>query len=755
MSRNRITAFNGVLQISLYLYCIREMLTSNRLSQLRGLTHYRIFASLSILLFFPSCAFSAIFDEVPRITVGYYNQFHSGDTTIYDNPNTPCGKLAARVSGGFYNYTNPRGGEKPNYGIGCTFDLVALDGNVYADTFFQGWISEMKGCPDGYSETVRYDSGSPLYSCIRTSDSPPNRCNGNDVGNPVLISVGIKYQSETDMSASGASQLGMQRTYLSKQAWGPLFGRFGYGWHDSYQRSVFYAEDENISTLAVTTAFRPNGTLVQFALIGDEWVSNEDIDDRLIWVRDASGITIGWEYIVAKNGAVETYDKDGKLQSIAYRSGNVSSLYYSNATTQTGVALASGLLIRVENSTGRFIDFSYDDQGRIVTMINQAGQVWGYRYDSLNNLQYVDNPDSTTEQYHYEDTTYPNALTGITDERGIRYATWGYDAQGRANLSTHAGNAQRVDITYDDTDDSRTVTNSRGVSSTYGTISQLGIGFVKGISGPGCSASSNGNTDYVYDPATNDLLSKADNGITTQYGNYDSKGQYGYKIEAVGTPEERRTDYTYDPRYNNKITAKVEMSVATGNSKTTTYTYDGFGNHTSVTVDGFRPDGTAVSRTTTYQYNAPLNQLSQIDGPRTDVTDVTTLDYYANDAIEGFNRGRLQRITGPAGVVLRDNMQYTATGKVLSEERPNGLSLAYTYYAGNDRLETLTETGGGISRTTRWTYLATGEVETITQADGTPTATTTRLYYDDARRLVGLSDQLGNHIDYVLDPEWV
>ncbi len=379
--------------------------------------------------------------------------------------------------------------------------------------------------------------------------------------------------------------------------------------------------------------------------------------------------------------------------------------------------------------------------------------MWGYRYDESNNLEFVDNPDGTTRQYHYEDADYPNALTGITDERGVRYSTFSYDAQGRAILSTHAGDAQRVDIAYNDISGSRTVTNSSGEVSTYTSISQFGLGLVKGISGPGCSTCSNGNTSYDYDPATNDLLSKTENGVTTQYGNYDTKGQYGYKIEAVGTPEERRTDYTYDPRYYNKITTKTESSVATGNSKVTTYTYDDFGNRTSVTIDGFRPDGAAVSRTTTYQYNGPLHQLSQIDGPRTDVTDITTLDYYANDPVEGYNRGRLQRITGPAGIVLRDNIEYTATGKVLSEDRPNGVSLAYTYYAGNDRLETLTETAGGISRVTRWTYLATGEVETITQADGTALATTTRLVYDDARRLVGMIDQLGNHIDYTLDTE--
>jgi len=135
------------------------------------------------------------------------------------------------------------------------------------------------------------------------------------------------------------------------------------------------------------------------------------------------------------------------------------------------------------------------------------------------------------------------------------------------------------------------------------------------------------------------------------------------------------------------------------------------------------------------------------------VADITTLDYYPNDPAEGANRGRLRAITGPTGILLRDNIHYTATGKVLSEDRPNGVSLAYTYYAGNDRLETLTESGGNISRTSRWTYLATGEVETLTLADGTAGATTITFGYDDARRLTRITDGLGNTIDYALDTE--
>lgn len=449
----------------------------------------------------------------------------------------------------------------------------------------------------------------------------------------------------------------------------------------------------------------------------------------------------GWRY-TNPDGEIELYNDSGHLQSITDIRGNTQTLTYD----------AQNRLSRVDTNTGEYLLFAYDTNNRIATLADHTNRVWQYRYDAAGNLEYVDNPDGTSKRYHYEDSRFPHALTGITDERGIRYATYAYDDQGRANLSTHAGNAQRVDIVYN-SDGTRTVTNSHGQPSTYDTTVQLGVALVTDISGPGCTTCGTGNTSYNYDPANNNLLSKTENGITTHYGDYDAKGQYGYRIEAVGTPEQRRTDYTYDARFYDRITSITEPSVAPGQSKVTTYSYDDWGNRTSETISGFRPDGTPVSRMTTWQYNGPLHQLSQVDGPRTDVADITTYAYYPDDPGQGANRARLLRVTDATGTALRDAIQYTATGKVLSESRPNGVTLNYSYYSGNDRLETLTESANGISRVTRWTYLATGEVESITQGHGTPDATTLSFGYDDARRLTRITDGLGNAIEYVLDTE--
>ena len=341
-----------------------------------------------------------------------------------------------------------------------------------------------------------------------------------------------------------------------------------------------------------------------------------------------------------------------------------------------------------------------------------------------------------------------------SDEQNVR---------GNATKSFHGSSVNPVEavtVNYhndnhaDDNMSQRTVTNSKGENTVYKTIHIRGKALPVSISGPGCSTCTNGGiTTFTYHPDSTNLFQKTANNITTEYGDYDSNGNPGYVIEARGTTEERRTDFTYDPRYFNKVQTIVEPSVFPGASRVTTYTYDDYGNRTSETIAGFTPGGVPISQSTYWEYNGPQHQLSLVDGPRTDTDDTTSYRYYPDDPVEGSNRARLRESVNAAGILVRSNIQYTATGKVLSEDRPNGLQVSYSYYPGSDRLETMTRSGPSGTQVTRWSYLATGEVERITSADGTPDAVMVTFGYDVARRLITISDAAGNHIDYLLDSE--
>ncbi|MCF6318813.1 MAG: hypothetical protein L3J83_05995, partial [Proteobacteria bacterium] len=457
---------------------------------------------------------------------------------------------------------------------------------------------------------------------------------------------------------------------------------------------------------------------------------------------------VGNQWIVNNNSEVETYNRFGNLMSYS-RNGKLVNFEY-----KSGGSNFRQRLTKILSQDGRYVEFHYplaSSIEKIDYISDNTGREWYFNYNGYKLIS-ISFPDNTTKTFHYENSSLLHALTGITDRRGIRYATYDYDAQGRVHHETHAGGVEDLSIVYN-VDNTRIITNSRGKVSTYTVEKNNGRWQIKDISGPGCSSCSNANTNYIYDPTTNNLLSKTVDGRVTKYDNYDTKGQYGQKIEAFGTTEQHQTNYTYDPRFFKKSLTITEPSVYASNNKITTYSYDDNANILSMTESGFTADGTAISATTTYQYNGPYNQISQMNGPRTDVADITTFEYYPDDVSEGNNRGRLKQMTNAAGIVMRNNIQYTATGKILSEDKPNGLSTDYTYYAGNDRLQTVSNTDGTKTITTHMDYLASGEIKEITRNHNTANASTLTLDYDNARRLIKVTDQQGNYVQYELDTE--
>ena len=603
--------------------------------------------------------------------------------------------------------------------------------------FCEGCTVVVNNCPSGGPDE---SSGRCIEPKTPPCDPPCSIKPPVDFKNPINITTGNKHQIETDYVDAALSGLTFKRIYNSLSVYSDSTSAYS---DDNYMGIYWrhnYSQQFNIQGSEVVVS-RSNGRKLTFTEQGSEFVSDADITTSLNKTYTAS-VHDGWEYHPSST-VTETYNLNGQLTAIQKADGrNLTFHYDTDGIPET--------LDRVDDFAGRSIQLHYDANRQIDYIVTPNGQQIDYTYDAYNirRLKTVTNTTTgDTREYHYEYTLYPNYLTGITDERGIRYATWTYDTEGRAITSEHANGVESGTVTYN-AGGSVTTTDSRNTQTTSHFTEILGVNQITQIDRPATATTPAASQFFTYDAANGQLASKTDwDGTLTEFGGYDSNNNLGYKIEALGTPEQRRTDYKYeDPTNYHKITKILEPSVYAADPtaqctegtdcKITTYTYDTFGNRTSVTINGYQPDGTPVSRTTGYLYNGPLNQLSQIDGPRSDVSDITTLNYHPNDAAEGNNRARLEEIIDANNITLRGNIQYTATGKVLSEDRPNGLTLDYSYTPGRDRLETLTQTTGTGSRTTRWSYLATGEVKTITQGDGTTEATTITFGYDDARRLV-------------------
>jgi RHS repeat-associated protein len=143
-----------------------------------------------------------------------------------------------------------------------------------------------------------------------------------------------------------------------------------------------------------------------------------------------------------------------------------------------------------------------------------------------------------------------------------------------------------------------------------------------------------------------------------------------------------------------------------------------------------------AERSVSYTYTAQ-SQIATIDGPRTDVADITAYDYDAQG-----NRILIRNALGHETQISA----HDAAGRPLTVIDPNSLTTQLSYDL-RGRLISQSVSDGIDTRTTTYTYDPAGNLIQVTSADGSVLI----LDYDAANRLTGLEDAEGNRIDYSLD----
>jgi YD repeat-containing protein len=415
--------------------------------------------------------------------------------------------------------------------------------------------------------------------------------------------------------------------------------------------------------------------------------------------KDAGGYTL-----TLPDGATERYDPDGRRLVATDRAGKTISYAYD----------AEGRLQAVTGPFGRSLTFAYDANGHMTSMTDPASGVYRYDYDANDNLTRVIYPDGTTRLYHYEDNAY--------------------DAEGKAILTQRAGGQQQFTLNYD-SDTQSTVTDAIGTQEIMTFAETLGVrnllSRINQTDGKGLR--------QVFDDNNNLIEATDAEGRITTY-TYNANNQRLTMTAAAGAPEARTTTFAYVSEDIDLPTQVTTPSVAAGEQKEILTTYDASNNPIAITQAGFTPEGVPVTRTITMAYNA-LGQVIQIDGPRTDVSDITTLTYY--DCNAGAECGQLQSVTNALGHTTAYE-RYDAHGRVTRLTDPNGVVTTFTYDL-RGRVLSITRTPPvGPPRTTTSTYDRAGQLIATTTPDGLTLTNT----YDAAHNLVAVSDNLGNKIEY-------
>ena len=623
-------------------------------------------------------------------------------------------------------------------------------------------------CPSGYTGTR-----SPVASCTPNGQPIFDKTNGRPkvcVGDPIDPVSSNQFEADTDYTGTGPFPFVLRRSYNGRINGGK--SNWGLVWQGKYDA---YLDLEDAGPIKTVLARRSDGKTLPFSFDGTQWISDADVSDRLEESKDANGVRTGWKYFNAESEEVEQYDAAGRLASISSREGLTHQLVYSDGSALppnggviegTSSPIPPGLLIRVIDAFGRAISFGRDASGHIVRVTDPAGSNIVFGYDSAGRLVSVTYPDGGIRRYIYNEpantagANLPRQLTGIQDENGDRFATLKYDAQSRALGSEQPNGVSRTTLVYGNS--STTVTDALGTSRVFG--SRVVLGVVKNTTrsqpaGAGCGPSAsamtydangnvatrtdfNGNrTDYSYDLTRNletrriEGLSSA-GAMTAQTRTISTEWHAAFRLPVKVAEPLRITSYVYNGDGGSSCGSRPDGSLVPGVlcSKTLQATNDATG------AQGLSATPLASSRTWRYTYNENGSVLT-IDGPRTDVSDVTAYTYYANDDSDPGKRGNVATITNALGQVTSITA-YNADGQPLTIVDPNGLTTTLTYDA---RMRLTSRNVGG--ELTSYGYDAVGQLTRVTLPDGSFLAYT----YDPAHRLTGIADSAGNRIAYTLD----
>jgi YD repeat-containing protein len=654
-----------------------------------------------------------------------------------------------------------------------------------------GTVQAFCTCNEGYTKNPANDKCAIL---LKTDDSkrplPQEICTSN----PIFPLTGVKREFvDTGLRIGG---IGLTLAYDSTGKILPRQGgvslesispnELGALWKSSFHRRLQISVGSSRALLS-----RGDGRVLNFSGNG-AGLFTADVGNASKLIT----ITGGYLFTDASSGDQEVYDAAGKLTSISTAQG-----------MQLNFGYLGSNLTQVEASDGRKVVFAYVDD-LISQIADPNGGILTVTYDTQRNLAALTRQDGKTQQFLYENPSLPWALTGKVDENNSRYATFTYDAQGRAITGEHAGGVGKVSIAYEQAPELTVVDNydsvknilyrrqswqsptgttlilANGQTNSLGAVSLFGMPAIASQSQPagsGCAASTNA---IAYDANAN-ITSRDDfAGNRTCYA-YDAKNQETTRVEGLATSVEcatvlpanatlpanaRKTSTSYHPDWR-------LPAVIAGPGSITNRIYQGrpdpfSGNQVAnctaapnmpngkplpvlckqviqATLPSGALDTTTPNTTSSYSYDAAGRILTSTDS----LSRTTSYAYYSATAFTGADPnavghtiGDLQSITNPAGHITTFD-SYDKTGRILQTTDPKGVVTVMSYTP-RGWISTVTTTAPGqTARTTRYSYDGVGQLTGVSHPDGS----TLSYSYDAAHRLVGVTDAKGNSMTYTLD----
>jgi YD repeat-containing protein len=428
--------------------------------------------------------------------------------------------------------------------------------------------------------------------------------------------------------------------------------------------------------------------------------------------------------------AETTYDAWGRvLRSTAYA--RMAEIGASSAMDMAGLAaLAGGVADPSSDST---VTRSYDAEGRVVSVTDEAGGITQYGYDAFDDVAAIQAPSrdgiTPTTLLTYD---HRGHVVSTTEKAGSLNRTSSqntYDAFGELLTSVDA-NGTTTAFAYDSLGRQVSRTDGVGTENFQTTVTYDFLGRVlTSRDGAGYT------TTYTYDDRNRIMTVRSGGGVVMT----STLDHAGHAL-AVSDNAGNTTRYTYDTEGQLLFTTDADGAVSTvvrdkdgrvilatdAEGRNVAYTYDAAGRELTEVVD---PDGLAL--TTTWTYDARGRQLSV-----TDPAGVVTRYTY------GTTGNALTVVRDATGHATTETYTYDIDGHVLSATlSAQGAASQVTRYRydGWGRLVEQTVDATGLALVTSFTYDVNNNVIATFRPDGT----TTYAAYDDLGRVIYTLDSAG------------
>lgn len=608
---------------------------------------------------------------------------------------------------------------------------------------------------------------------------------GASVADPIWTKDGSLHLSYTDIAVGAVYPIQIVRNYDSRSEYDSAVG---YGWSFSQDQRLFEYPDGSIIIRSGC------GRRDKYVFSGGAYITPQGGSQGQLAEKPDG--TYEFRY---RSGSRDLYDVDGRLVARIDRSGARQEFLYdtrgklplvgtSPRAVDPNVPMVVAYQPRLtkiqergaDNTlTGYFVSFAYEDTtGRLLTLTASDGRQIAYAHDvtgtaTRGNLVSVSGLTDYSQTFSYADTNDKHNLTTLVDGAGAEPVVNTFDANDRVTKQVEG--TSTFALAYPSlgvTEITETVKSSTG-STLQTRVSRReynAAGYLAKNTDP------NGHElRYTYDVnnqiTRTELWEKAGTILALMKAvdtTYTAQGLKLTESVALDSGEVVTTTWAYD---NGWVSSQQAISTASSQLFRTEYTFNRDAGGVPINIASIKArkdDGTFS--TTSYIYcttseavaagtTCPDTSLiKSIDGPRTDVADITTFAYYGTTSTAGcalatgdcFRRGDLKTLTNALNHKL-EFVRYDASGRPVQVRNANNVVAEMIYHPRGWLQQSIVRGPDSAITTddsiTQYQTDARGNLTQLISPDGNSITMT----YDVRDRLTKIRDQAGNEIRYTLD----